>query len=158
MGIYNLKKKLNLKIEKNMRLYDCWFCSSTLYPGHGKVFVRNDCKIFRFCRGKCYKAFLKKRNPLKVRWTKSYRKHNKKDIFMNVKTGEKNYEAVKYDRRLMMNTLKSIQKFEKNKLIKMKNLQRKRFGESINLNTFYKKKEIALKLIERRRKKENRQN
>merc|ERR1711976_796227 len=108
MGIYNLKKKLNLKIEKNMRLYDCWFCSSTLYPGHGKVFVRYDCKIFRFCRGKCYKAFLKKRNPRKIRWTKSYRKINKKDTFLkHLHERKKNKETLKYDPRLMMNTLKS---------------------------------------------------
>ncbi|GLJ30865.1 hypothetical protein SUGI_0613570 [Cryptomeria japonica] len=97
-----------------MRLEKCWFCSSTIYPGHGIQFVRNDAKIFRFCRSKCHKNFKMKRNPRKVKWTKAYRKLHGKELTKDTtfEFERKRNRPERYDRNLVQDTLKAIKKVE----------------------------------------------
>ncbi|CAN0916652.1 Probable ribosome biogenesis protein RLP24 [Linum grandiflorum] len=115
-----------------MRLENCWFCSSKIYPGHGIQFVRNDAKkklpvqvshsllsnlfqIFRFCRSKCHKNFKMKRNPRKVKWTKAYRKLHGKDMTKDstFEFERKRNRPDRYDRNVVKSTLDAIKKIEK---------------------------------------------
>ncbi|XP_060177537.1 probable ribosome biogenesis protein RLP24 [Lycium barbarum] len=98
-----------------MRLEKCYFCSSTVYPGHGMQYVRNDAKIFRFCRSKCHKNFKMKRNPRKVKWTKAYRRLHGKDMTQDstFEFERKRNRPERYDRNVTEKTLKAIKKIDK---------------------------------------------
>ncbi|RYR46669.1 probable ribosome biogenesis protein RLP24 [Arachis hypogaea] len=96
-------------------LEKCWFCSSTVYPGHRIQFVRNDAKIFRFCRSKCHKNFKMKRNPRKVKWTKAYRRVHGKDMTQDstFEFERKRNKLERYDINLAENVFKVIPNIDK---------------------------------------------
>jgi len=79
------------------------------------TFVRNDSKIFRFCRSKCNKAFKKKKNPRKVAWTKAFRKSHGKDLAVDPSFEfEKRRNApTKYDRELWTKTVEAMKRVQK---------------------------------------------
>ncbi len=103
-------------------------CSSTIYPGHGSMFVRNDAKIFRFCRAKCRKNFNMKRNPRKLRWTKAYRKAAGKELVVDSTFSfeRRRNRIEKYDRDLVAATLRAMPVIQKVQTARAKDFHKQR--------------------------------
>merc|ERR1712194_779789 len=132
MGTSNSK----LKKRKPMRIEKCFFCSGPVYPGHGSMFIRNDCKSFRFCRAKCLRHFKAKHNPRKMKWTKAYRKtHGKELMYDSTLDFEKRREEpVRYNRELYVKTIQAIGKIEKIKAAREKRFKNARIKEAKRRN------------------------
>ncbi|KAM0562139.1 hypothetical protein ACHAPJ_002583 [Fusarium lateritium] len=95
-----------------MRIETCYFCSRPAYPSKGITFVRNDARVFRFCRSKCHKNFKMKRNPRKLKWTKAFRKAAGKEMTVDstLQFAARRNVPVRYDRDLMGKTLKAMER------------------------------------------------
>ncbi|KAI5187855.1 large subunit ribosomal protein L24e [Nematocida homosporus] len=95
-----------------MRIEKCYFCSGSIYPGHGSMFVRNDGAEFRFCRSKCTKNFKLKRNPRNVAWTKTYRKVRGKDLVNDTSQAfeHRNNEPLIYNKEIYEKVIQSMPK------------------------------------------------
>lgn len=111
------------------------------------MFVRNDCKVFRFCKSKCHKNFKKKRNPRKVRWTKAFRKAAGKELTVDnsFEFEKRRNIPVKYNRELWSQTVTAMKRVEEikqkrqarfimNRLKKGKELQKEQDIKEVKQN------------------------
>lgn len=56
----------------------CTICRTNIQKGSGKMYVKNDGKIFHFCSSKCQKNFNMGRESKNLKWAFSEKKQKKK--------------------------------------------------------------------------------
>mmetsp|Transcript_6456 Transcript_6456/g.15697 ORF Transcript_6456/g.15697 Transcript_6456/m.15697 type:complete len:181 (-) Transcript_6456:168-710(-) len=128
-----------------MRIEKCWFCSSNIYPGHGTMYVRNDCKVFRFCRSKCDKHFRMKHNPRRMKWTKAWRRAHGKEMTMDSTFNfeKKRLTPERYNRNLMVKTIRAMQIVERIREARKVRFTKNRLATQIRKRQTSAQKEIA---------------
>ena len=62
----------------------CSFCGGRTPDARGKMFVRNDGKIFYFCNSKCQGNWRLHREGKNVKWTHTFRKEGKRAVGKSV--------------------------------------------------------------------------
>ncbi len=67
----------------------CSFCGGRTPEARGKMFVRNDGKIFYFCNSKCQKNWKLHRVGKNVKWTHTFQKENTGKKAVKPPSGEK---------------------------------------------------------------------
>ncbi|ERF76208.1 hypothetical protein EPUS_07408 [Endocarpon pusillum Z07020] len=116
-----------------MRIETCHLCSRPIYPSKGITFVRNDARTFRFCRSKCHKNFKMKRQPRKLKWTKTHRALRGKEMIVDQNVllsqfAKRRNVPVKYDRNLVAATLKAMERVEEIRAKRERAFTRKRLS------------------------------
>lgn len=61
-----------------VRVETCNFSGFKIYPGHGSLYIRTDCRVFRFLNAKSKSLFLQRKKPSKFDWTIVFRRLHKK--------------------------------------------------------------------------------
>lgn len=69
-------------------------------------------QIFKFCRSKCHKAFKKRKNPRKTKWTKAFRKTAGKELTVDpsFEFETRRNVPIKYSRDLWEKTVGAIKR------------------------------------------------
>ena len=109
------------------------------------MFVRNDSKIFRFCRSKCHRHFKAKHNPRKTAWTKSYRAAKGKEMIID-KTFDfekKRNIPERYDRDLYVKAVQAMIVTSRIRQIRKERFHRLRLAAQRKLRISLAEKEIA---------------
>merc|ERR1719163_2775100 len=109
------------------------------------MFVRNDCKTFRFCSSKCHKHFKMKHNPRKMKLTKTYRKARGKEMTLDSSFDfeKKRNVAVRYDRDLWIKTVQAMQRVSKIKTVRKERFHKHRLAAQVRNRQSTAEKEIA---------------
>lgn len=118
---------------------------STFTLGHGTLFVRNDCRQFRFCRPKCHKHFKMKHNPKKLKWTKASRAARGKELVSDATYNleKRRNTPTRYDRNLMVNTVQAIKRISQLRQVRKLRFQKQRLLQQIKVRKSAAQKEIA---------------
>merc|ERR1712072_461357 len=87
----------------------CCFSEYKIYPGRGRKFAARDGKTFLFINHKSQAMFHQKVKPVRLTWTHTWRRMNKKDTTQTT-TRRKNRKTTKFQKAIIGMNLDEIKK------------------------------------------------
>lgn len=99
-----------------MKIFFSFSSNSQLFDNNNLKIIINHFilfqQIFKFCRSKCHKAFKKRKNPRKCKWTKAYRKTAGKELTVDpsFEFEKRRNVPIKYRRELWEKTVEAIKR------------------------------------------------
>eukprot|EP00742_Colponemidia_sp_Colp-10_P000119 GILJ01000131.1.p2 GENE.GILJ01000131.1~~GILJ01000131.1.p2 ORF type:complete len:146 (+),score=36.98 GILJ01000131.1:46-483(+) len=87
----------------------CSFSELRIYPGHGKRFIAKDGRSSLFIDSKCRSLFHQRIKPVKLHWTQTWRRHNKKGKVEEV-TRRRTRRTAKMQKAIVGASLEEIKK------------------------------------------------
>jgi len=99
-----------MSVKTTIKTDLCAYSEYRIYPGRGSRFIAKDGRLYYFINSKCKSLFLQRTKPVKLTWTQSWRRANKKFRSTEAQTKRRTRRTAKVQKAIVGLTLDEFKK------------------------------------------------